>query len=804
MSPDQHLILMRQWAIGLCLVVFLAAVYFFTYNGAATSTDEWFLMDATESMARRQDLQINLSFDTRPPFSIKQAQPPPADTEPLQPILASPLFLIAQALPQIGLAHTTWLFNILITALTAGVLYAYGLGLGYRTRTASVVALSFGLGTIAWPYSRTYFREPLFTLLALLSAYLMMRLRKRLSQGKRPLVLALACGLAFGGALLSKEAALLLLPVIVVEAFPSRLARVAFNQRTLWTWLMLGLVVIALTVTVVNFENWLGVDINRYDPTHRLAQVRKNLSEMTEGLNGYMFSPARSLWFFSPILLLGFAGWPGHFRHRRWRQWITPLVALCAFVGGYAAVRGPQWYGGLGWGPRYLVPVTPFVALWLFPVAESLLVPGTARWKQVGSGILWLASVSVQIVGVVVPVNLYTNVLNGQEPPVIPWKTGAWSLRWSPLRVNLDLLGDQQLDFAWRYAEGSTWLLPVGATALALLALAWGLWWLRRSRATFLHLAMTAVSLVAVAGLVMVSGLWAIRKDPRYSGTFQPMRDLLAQLEPALSESDVIVLNDNTYARFFMNYYKPAQVPVYTLPPSPGERPSPEQAPILVSNNPDELIHPSNPLIFADLSARHDRLWLIINSSRFVTWAVRPVEQYLARHYFPVREIQITDTARAILFDLTYAPPNTAPIWPQHRMDARFGDREAIGLVGFDMPGESAYGTGDILPLSLVWEARAPIDRDYTVALFLMQDDHLIAQRDAMPSNFFDPTQAWRPDSFHRDNHGLELPGDLLPGSYELWIALYWWENPSDRLPAHDADGQIMGDHVVLTTITVE
>ena len=94
----------RRWAIGLGLIALLIAIYFLTYRGYAVSRDEWFLFDATESIARRGTLEQNYEFDAFPPISLDAVTPPPADTEPLQPVLASILFLIAQALPGIGLA----------------------------------------------------------------------------------------------------------------------------------------------------------------------------------------------------------------------------------------------------------------------------------------------------------------------------------------------------------------------------------------------------------------------------------------------------------------------------------------------------------------------------------------------------------------------------------------------------------------------------------------------------------------------------------------------------------------------------
>jgi hypothetical protein len=112
-----------------------------------------------------------------------------------------------------------------------------------------------------------------------------------------------------------------------------------------------------------------------------------------------------------------------------------------------------------------------------------------------------------------------------------------------------------------------------------------------------------------------------------------------------------------------------------------------------------------------------------------------------------------------------------------------------------------------VLPVSLLWEALAPIPEDYTVGLYLLsKDGQLVAQHDSFPVNYFEPTTTWRAGSLHRDNHGLLLPSALPPGEYELWAALYWWQPPdrTERLPVIGANGQALGDHVVLATVIVK
>lgn len=793
----------RQWAIGAALVALVIAVYFFTFSGYAVSRDEWFLFDATESMARRGTLEQNYEFDAYPPLSLAEARPPAADTEPLQPLLAAPLFLLAQTLPAIGLAHTVWLFNILITAFTAGTLYAYGLALGYRARTAALTALVFALGTIAWPYSRTFFREPLLTWLALLSAYLIGRLRRKTAAGERPIFTLIAFVLAFAGALLSKEATLLLVPVIVVEALPARLERVRMTRRTALILVALVTAGVVFFLIALNADRLFGIS-NRYAFTARLRQARANLSDVPEGVRGYMFSPSRSVWVFSPVLLLGFLGWRRLARARRWREIAVPLVMLGTFALGYAAGRGPsQWMGGLGWGARYLVPVTPFLALWLLPVIDSLGQMGTARWKRLGTLAVFALSAGIQVLAALVRINHYYAFLEAQQPPVLLSKN-VWSLRWSQIYVSLTLLDDHKADLAWNHAVGESWLLPASCAVLGVVALGWLWWWVRQGTSPRRTWVITMGTLGLVTGLALGVGLFGIRKDPRYGGHFRPGRDLLAALEPQLEPDDVIVLNDYTYGEFFMNYYKHAEPVVYTLPLSPGERPSPEQPPEIESVNPDELVDLSDTIILGDLARRHDRLWLVINSSPFIAWSTRPVEQYLARHYFPIGEIKSTDTARAVNFDMTPAPPPTAASWPEHRVDAVFGSDQSLALSGYDIPGGTSRQPGDVLPVSLVWQTLAPVPQDYTVALLLMAGNQLVAQRDSFPVNYFEHTQNWRPGSFHRDNHGLLLPDDLPPGDYELWIAVYWWQAPADRLPVASATGQSLGDHLILTTITVQ
>ena len=64
-------------------------------------------------------------------------------------------------------------------------------------------------------------------------------------------------------------------------------------------------------------------------------------------------------------------------------------------------------------------------------------------------------------------------------------------------------------------------------------------------------------------------------------------------------QGDVVLLADLTYRDFFANYGKFSEddARIVSLPYHPGEQPSPEQAPEIVFDNPDLLLHQTAALL---------------------------------------------------------------------------------------------------------------------------------------------------------------------------------------------------------------
>jgi hypothetical protein len=104
-----------------------------------------------------------------------------------------------------------------------------------------------------------------------------------------------------------------------------------------------------------------------------------SLTPDTHALTDLLVSQYRGLFFWSPFLLLAFAGYPVLWKRNRLLCWcciLAPLLSLL-LISTY-----PYWHGGFALGARHLVASIPFLAL---PAAVGL-----RRFRRVGTVItLW-------------------------------------------------------------------------------------------------------------------------------------------------------------------------------------------------------------------------------------------------------------------------------------------------------------------------------------------------------------------------------------------------------------------------------
>jgi hypothetical protein len=699
-------------------------------------------------------------------------------------IASLPLFLLAEALPGLGLMQTVWLLNIVVTAATAVLLCHYARLLGYGVWPALGAGLVFGAATFALPYTKTFFREPLFTLLALCTVYAAERWR-RATQPCGQIRWLAGCGVGLFAAFITKDAAIFLLPALLVALAPAAVTRLdKMDRRSL---LIIGGVIVATLLIVVILPRFVAV--GRFDIVGRIRGAILEADEAPYALAGYLFSPGRGIFAFSPALLLGIPGLYVLIRNRRWREVLLPVLMLLTFSIGYAILQNRNWYGGTAWGPRYMLPLMPFLTLLTLPILERF-----GRLPVIARGLISAligGSAALQLVAAYVPLHDYYRFLSEEsarlgriDPPLVGWIEGTWDVRYIPQVVLPQIVNKAPLDLAWWVNQAA----PVVIACLILMLIG-GVLLMRPRRRVFP---------IAFAALIVLlyGGLRAAYPDPRYGGSDPNAAAALNAVYANLQPGSAVLLGSDAYRPHFMNYYKD-RAPIYQLSASPGEVDIPGRPPRVVANNPDALIAPEMGLLLARDALRRQR-WLYV--TEFVpgdTSRLRVMERYLVRHYHPIREVLTTDAARVIAFSTRDAPPDYIPPWPATFTNARFGD--LITLVGYDAP--LTVRAGEVLPISLLWKMERAADFDYSVNVSLVAPDGSVqAQRAGTPQGTFGRLTTWKPGGYYRDNHGLAVPPNAPRGEYQVWVLLYNWQDNS-RLPLM---GNETEDLLVLMRVRVE
>lgn len=797
-APNQTSQRARPWVLAAALGGFLYFAYLLSFTGIPKTDDEYYIIDTTDSFAVRSGpdrLLLNETVHLRPGLVT-------TDVEPAQPLLAVPLYWLAYQIPWIGNVHAILLFNPLITALTAMLLYVFARRLGYSERTALAAGLLFGVATIVWPYTKTFFREPLTMLNLLAAVYFIERWRQTFSHHDHRHWIWLAAVVAVVlVAILSKEAMLIALPVLAVQAFPNWSLLVRRRRDVVIIAAILTLLAAALIVALTYYQQELEAVFARYLIVIRLSQLLSGLPKAWYATLGYLFSPGKGVFWYSPILILAL-GAPALLPRSRWRESWLMLALLVIFAIGYAAIRRELWHGGAGWGSRYMVPLVPLLMVAALPMLNAILE--TDRWlPKALLALLIIASIAVQAGELWVDLHAYYAYQQG-ETGLTAWNdTIIWSMRWSQAVGALRLAPNTLPDILWLFPKVE-WvvLAAIGAGLLfaGLLLIGWDRYLSWRH-----GWMLPGIMLPVVVIGVTLFALEQAYDDPRYEGHNQELHAMRAYISERARPEDVILLSTPRYAWHFMNYYK--NTPIwYSMPLSPGERYNENEVPEVVSDQAADLVHWASKDLIGRFMASDRLIWLVSDHGPSLPWATRPVERFLAEYTFPVEEKDFTPLIRIVGYAPMFVPaPSTEPAY---RVAARFG--EGMELVGYDLftnqgvPVEGVLPRSKMLGVSLLWEALGPMAVDYKVAVYLINDAGQVAlQQDRPPVGGFAPTSLWEPNERLRDNFGYTIPGTLPPGDYEIWVAVYSW--PSlERLEVIGGDGSSIGDHLVLQAIRIE
>ncbi len=728
------------------LFLFLLALYLLIYGGRFHIIDEVSIYAMAENIAKRGSLdtdQILWSQWVRAEREVQGAFGRDGHVYSKKGFGAAllPALLLRLALghTSLGLTFVAFLTNPLFTALTAVLLALYVRRLGFEESTALALALIYGTATLALPYTRMLFGEPMAALGTVAALYALHRAEHQFSTRW-----AILAGLALS---LSIWARLINSPAVLFLAWYqyARLRRERPGTRPKDVLRAPRVLAFLLTTALVGVGGYALYNTYRYGvPWQTGYQITKGEFFTTPpwiGFYGIMVSPLRGLVWYAPVLLLAIPGF-----RRLWRSHPLDARTLLGVIAVYVALFSTwwMWWGGFAWGPRFLLPIIPLLVVSLAPLWED-----QRRRRAVLT--LTVLSLIVQALAVLPDFALSETLLETTYGSVVA-SPAMYDPRWSPIVLQAKLLAQGFWDVAW-VKVGKTALPTVAASVVVMILAATGIWRLCREGR---HVAIKGKArLILTMGLLLLMGMWGVaagwgvravsthaRQDPFEAAVYEALSEVRTQGTP----NDALV----TLAPFdytaIMNW---SHTPVYTLGLAPHPAP----------------LRPEEERLLAQAARRAGgHIWLL--AARLPPAHPEALaEQWLSERAFLVSNRWFGD-----LRLVDFAPPADTPTRvveiPMEGESPAWPERVAF----YDWPGRP----GNILRVAVEWRVLAPVEGNKTAFVHLLTPDgRYVAGTDAPPINGYRPTSTWRPGEIITDRKAFVLPVNLSPGTYQIEVGLY-------------------------------
>ncbi len=440
------------------LVIALLAIYTLTAVGRFRVDDEHILAARSQSLALWGVLEEPQVWGNTRVQALLPMGDAATQIEPAQSVLGAIFYRIGMVYGAGTQAGFT--ISLYATALSAILILATIEGLGYVRRTAIWTALLFGLGSMAWSYASTYYRDPLAALMVAVAMYGLLRLH----QGRRGSGVALIA-LGIAGGILSKNSVVPLVPAVLIGVAAGE----ARARRTARIFLVLGLLA---TVVLLSALLPTSGPLARFSLSYYLSLAQHFTGNLTPALAfsmlGPYVSPAKSIFIFSPSLLFMLA-LPWFWRRFPPGFLLAGLAFLLLLPLGQALFYGQAWAGAFGWGLRFMLPALPILAVLGAPAVGACL-RGSGWVRQIPLGLLILGAV-VQLGGVLVPWTI--DLARWRSLGLDPFSPAAvWDPRF--LAIPAQLVGLLRLD-SWdpallrvlRAGDRLAWIvIPLGVLLL--------------------------------------------------------------------------------------------------------------------------------------------------------------------------------------------------------------------------------------------------------------------------------------------------------------------------------------------------
>jgi hypothetical protein len=295
---------------------------------------------------------------------------------------------------------TTSLTNVFICALWCLGFFRLAIRFGYRHNTVWWLTVFFAFGSMVFPYAGYGFSEPLVGI-ALLGAtggcfYFVKH------ESLWALVVASIC---IGFAILTKLYVAITLPIFLLYIWPT--FKTQSNKRLSAITIIAPL---SFFLVLILFHNHVRYN-NMFHTGYHLDTLAQQggyfafwPTQIITALYGLLLSTGRGLVFFLPaICLFPFAY--RHFKteHPKEAKLFAHLIAIHFIFFTFMI----DWHAGSSWGPRYLLPIIPYI---IIPLGG--LIQSTAKKRVLAFGI---AGLITQLPGALINPHLFVRFVQDKK-----------------------------------------------------------------------------------------------------------------------------------------------------------------------------------------------------------------------------------------------------------------------------------------------------------------------------------------------------------------------------------------------------
>jgi hypothetical protein len=327
--------------------------------------------------------------------------------------ISVPFYYAALAISLPPILLTPLLVNSFIITLTSLVIFCFSLEIYSSKKIAFLLGLIFTVCSFILPYNTSLFPQPLHSLLIITAAFFIVKSLHfhssflcsydilKIDNQKKSLFFASLGGIFLGLSVFAQPTSIIVIPGFVVYSIFS----MRHNKKSMISFLLTLSIVLFFMglVNYIRFGSFTEFGYGSYFGTFSY-----NAYGGKTGLIGLLASPGKGLIFYFPVVILLPLALKYMYRQNRWLFFLIIYIVLIhwLYFGSLNDSQSRFWSGAIAWGPRYLVPVLPFITLAFgtllarfrqsrLPLKVSVLtvciagfivnIPGILVWSEYGT-----------------------------------------------------------------------------------------------------------------------------------------------------------------------------------------------------------------------------------------------------------------------------------------------------------------------------------------------------------------------------------------------------------------------------------